>query len=171
MAVPKAEFQVALIGFRIAPENVQPELYTLLLSDGEDQPVLIDGEIAMFGKPSLASKAMELAGIDDARLGPPPREPDLVCDLAETLYLIHSEDVDQSASILNVLNTLLDLVAATRIPIPPESRRILHALADHLTFAREFGEFIDQDSITRSAVKDALLWCVGAVVAKARILK
>jgi hypothetical protein len=40
----------------------------------------------------------------------------------------------------------------------------------HLTFSQEFLSFIEQRDITRKKVIDAILWCVGAIVSKSKLV-
>src|SRR5689334_11879452 len=120
-----------LIGLRFDPENEEPDFFLLLACGEKDRPVLVDDAIALFESPSHAAQVIERAGPDAGWLGPPPQEIELVCDVAGALYLVHGEDVDSSATIVNCLNTLFDLVAATRVAFPAEYQRVLYALADH----------------------------------------
>ena len=152
-----------LIGFRINPEREDPEIYTLIAHRDKDRPLVVDNQIVFFTRPELAIKALELADPNIKKLGPPPKDVDLVCDLAETLYLIDSKDIDPSATIINFLNTLFDLVAAIDTPIPSEYKQVLYSFADHLTFNRGYGKFLTQQKISRSMIINAIYWCVGAV--------
>lgn len=169
MPIPEHQEPVWLIGFRVDPDREQPEFYTLVIGDDE-RPLLADGRIVLFTDPELATEALELADIDVHRLGPLPSEVCLVCDVAEALYLLDSQTVDPSATIINLLNTLFDMVKGVGEVMPPEFKKVLYPLADHLTFEREFGSFIDQEHITRSAATDGIYWCLGVMFAYSRVL-
>ncbi len=97
-----------------------------------------------------------------------PREVALTCDVAELLYVIAHGD--RNANAVNSLNALLDLVAATQLAMPREHRRALHALADHLTFDHAAAKLFAQGDVTRLAAQDAVLWALGAVTARARVI-
>ena len=155
-----------LIAFHLDPDTEYPNIYTLFVT--EDSPLVSDEYIVFFNEPGLASKAVEMYG-DGVKDGL-PQEVDLHCYIAESLYLINSEAVDPSATIINSLNILLDLVKATRLSMPEEYERLLYAFADYLTFDRDLSVFFAQEGNTRSRVLDAVLWCIGAVVSKSKVL-
>ena len=159
-----------IIGFRINPDNVDPEVYTLIVQRDKYRPLVVNGQIVFFSKPHLANRALELAEPDIKRLGPAPKDVALVCDVAKTLHLVESGNIDPSATIVNCLNTLGDLVADIGLPMPTNHKRILNTFADHLTFNRKFGNFLVQENISRSAIIDAILWCIGTIVSKARFI-
>ncbi|NJK66920.1 MAG: hypothetical protein HC941_10535 [Microcoleus sp. SU_5_3] len=159
-----------LFGFRIDPETEQPNLYTLIVYGEQEPPLVAGGQLVFFTRPELAINALQVCDIDVSEVGRPPIEIDAICDIAETLYLLDSEDFDESAIILNCLNPLFDLVKATLIPMPTEYKRILYAFADHLNIEEEFASFLDEEDIQRSEIVNAILWCVGAITAKSRLL-
>ncbi|MDX2240943.1 MAG: hypothetical protein NW224_09690 [Leptolyngbyaceae cyanobacterium bins.302] len=161
---------LSLASFRINPNSEKPEIYTLIICRDVDYPVLLDKQIVFFNKKELSSKALELCSLEVQRLGPAPQEVDLVVDLAESLYLISNEDIDTTSTILDCLNTLIDLVKAAQIPIPEHYKNSLYAFADHLTFEQEFSSFFVNHSVNRSAILDGILWCVGAVFIQSILL-
>ena len=160
-----------LIGFYLDPDAERPDIYTLFRPGDEDKPLVSGGYVVFFSELALAPKAAELC---DVQITTPvslfAEDVDLECYVAESLYLINSQDTDSSATIVNFLNTLFDLVKATQLPMPAEYKRVLYAFADHLTFNREFSTFFAQQSISRSMITNAILWCIGAVVAKSKLL-
>ncbi|MGL5064473.1 MAG: hypothetical protein ACRC62_31175, partial [Microcoleus sp.] len=85
-----------LFGFRIDPEIEEPNLYTLIAYGDRELPLVAGGQLVFFTRPELAINALELCGINVSELGTPPTEIDAICDLAETLYLLDAEDVDES---------------------------------------------------------------------------
>lgn len=159
-----------LVGFRINPDNVDPEIYTLMVINDKDRPLVVDGQILLFSKPDLADKALSFAESDVKRLGPAPKEIDLVCDVAQMMHLIESEKIDPSAFILNCLNTLFDLINVSSFTMPAEYKRILYKFADHLTFNKEFESFLIKEDISREAIFNAIFWCIGIVATKAKLL-
>jgi hypothetical protein len=66
---------------------------------------------------------------------------------------------------------LLDLVKASGIKMVERRRGALHAIADYCTFNKDLTKYLEEegDYSSRELI-DAVLWCVGAVVVKARIL-
>lgn len=63
-----------------------------------------------------------------------------------------------------------DLIGAVKVQMPDEYKSALYNLADHLTFNREFGDFIKEKGISREMITHAILWCVGAVTVNARVM-
>ncbi|NJK77450.1 MAG: hypothetical protein HC849_15615 [Oscillatoriales cyanobacterium RU_3_3] len=159
-----------LFGFRIDPGTEEPNLYTLIAYGERELPLVVGGQLVFFTRPELAINALQLCGIDVSELGTPPSEIDAICDVAETLYLLDAEDVDESDTILDCLNALFDLVKATSIPMPTEYKRVLYAFADYLNFEQEFAGFFAEEDIQRSEIVNAILWCVGAISAKSKLL-
>lgn len=162
---------LSLVGFRINPNNEDPEIFTLIIYDGQDSPLMVDGQIVFFSKPELVSKAYDLCTDDLKALGSPPTDVDLVCDIAETLHIINHQNGDSASIVLNCLNTIFDLVQAANTNMPEEYKTILYGLADHLTFNHEFSDFLQQHSIDRETIINATLWCIGAVAVKSMILE
>lgn len=169
-ANPNPEKLLWLFGFRIDPDTEVPNLYTLIVYGEQEPPLVAGGQLVFFSRPELAINALQLCDIDVSELEKLPTQIDAICDIAETLYLLDAEDFDESATILNCLNPLLDLVKATLIPMPTEYKRILYDFADHLNIEEEFASFLESEDIPRSEIVNAILWCVGAITAKSRLL-
>lgn len=167
----KISEKLYLFGFRIDPDREDPEIYTLFIYGEQERPLVADGYIVFFSQPDLAISALKLCKIDTSQLGMPPTEVALLCDIAEMLHLIRYKDIDDSATILNCLNTVFDLVKATLLPLPNDYKRVLYSFADHLTFEQEFASFLTQHEIERSMIENAIMWCMGAVMSKSKLLK
>lgn len=159
-----------LFGFRIDPDTEIPNLYTLIVYGEQEPPLVAGGQLVFFTRPELALNALQLCDIDVSELGRPPTQIDAICDIAETLYLLDAEDIDESGIMLNCLNALLNLVKATLTPMPTEYKRVLYAFADHLNIEEEFASFLAEEDIQRSEIVNAILWCVGAITVKSRLL-
>ena len=159
-----------LFGFRIDPETETPNLYTLIVYGEQEPPLVAGGQLVFFTRPELAINALQLCDINISKLGRPPTQIDSICDIAETLYLLDAEDIDESGIMLNCLNALLNLVNATLTPMPTEYKQVLYALADNLNIDQEFASFLAEEDIQRSEIVNAILWCVGAITAKSRLL-
>jgi hypothetical protein len=170
-----AKEKLALIGFRLDPDSERPEFYTVLIHGGEkDRPLQINERIVFFNDYQSFTKVQTFR---DSNVPThlrknkySPQRADLVCDIAEVLYLIESEDEDKSAMIINCINTLSDLLPAAGLKLPAGYKTILTTFADHLTFHREYGKFLRRKNLSRSAIRDAILWCLGCIAARAKFL-
>jgi hypothetical protein len=164
------EESIYLIGFKIYPGKKEQDLYTLFIFGEEEKPLMVDNHMIFFNKVELASMALSLGDDRVKRLTPTPKKVALTCDISRMLNLIEVENFDSSSTILNCLNTILDLVKATKRPMPIKYKKILYKFADHLTFEREYSNFITEHNISRVAIINAILWCFGAILLKAKVL-
>src|SRR5271157_705930 len=161
--------ELAMAGFRLDPTHEGPQFYTLLAVGGDNErPLTADGRIIFFVRPTLAHKALAM---DEslAQLGTPPRDVETMCDVAQTLYLVNSQDEDPDGVVLDCLLIFDDLVRASGIGMPERYQGILTELAARLTEGQSLQKIFTSEAL-RHHVEDALLWCVGAVTMKARIL-
>jgi hypothetical protein len=92
-----------------------------------------------------------------------------MCDIAETLYLVNSQEADPDGAVLDCLLIFDDLVRATQISMPERYQGILTELAARLTEGQSLKKVFTNESL-RQHVEDALLWCVGAVTMKSKLL-
>jgi hypothetical protein len=71
----------------------------------------------------------------------------------------------------DAVNMLLDLVKASGIKMIESRRRALYTIADYCTTNKDITKYLEEegDHSSRELI-DAVLWCVGAVVMKARIV-
>ena len=168
---PKSTEDLALVGFRIDPEAEGPQFYTLFALGGDNErPITTVGErVVFFPTPDLASNALEIGDPSMQELGEPPLELEMLCDVAQTMYLVNNEDEDPDRVILDCLEVLDDLVRATRLSVPPQYQEALSDLTEHLLRTPLYGEFLREQG-TRERLEDALLWCVGAVTMKAKMV-
>jgi hypothetical protein len=164
-----AHEELILVAFRVDASHDGPQLYTLLAVGGENErPLTADEHILFFSHPGLASSALAL-DVNLANLGPAPVEIETFCDVAEALYRVNSQDADPDGVILDCLLVFDDLVRATKLQMPDRYQAILTELAGRLTEGKTLKVIFTNTSL-REHVEDALLWCVGAVVAKARLV-
>ena len=167
---PHHHEELVLFGLRLTPYHEGPQLYTLLAVGGDNErPVSAGGSLVLFRTPALADTALAL---DDsmAPLGPAPHEMESLCDVAHALYLVNSQDTDPHGVLLDCLLILDDLVRATRLHMPERYQALLTELTARLTEGKQLKDIFSSSSL-RSHVEDTLLWCVGAIVVKARILE
>lgn len=161
--------ELAMAGFRLDPTHEGPQFYTLLAVGGENErPLTADGRIIFFQRATLAHKALAMDKTM-AVLGNPPRDVETMCDVAQTLYLVNSQDNDTDCVVLDCLLILDDLVRATRLSMPERYQGILTELAARLTEGQSLKKIFTSEAL-RGHVEDGLLWCVGAVALKARLL-
>lgn len=166
---PHAHEELALIALRATPYHEGYQLYTLLAVGGDNErPLTSNGSIVFFADPKSAAKALALDPSMSA-LGQAPTHLEVVCDLAEALYLVNSQDADPHGTLLDCLLILDDLVRATHLRMPERFQALLTELAARLTEGKQLKAIFSNPSL-RNHVEDALLWCVGAVTVKAKIL-
>jgi hypothetical protein len=163
--------ELYLAGFRIDPNAEGPQFYTLFAMGGENErPITTVGDrVVFFTRPELAAKALEIGDPSMSELGAPPERLGVLCDVAQTMYLVNSESVDPDHTILDCLEVLDDLVRATRLNMPPPYQEALTNLMEHLLKTHTYGEFLREHG-GRERLEDALLWCVGAVTMKAKMI-
>ena len=161
--------ELILVAFRLDGGSNVPQFYTLLAVGGENErPISAGGRLLFFTRPDLASKALALDAAL-AALGPAPEEIETYCDVAEALHLINSQNADPDGIILDCLLVFDDLVRATKLHMPDRYQGLLTELAARLT-EREILRNIFPNDALREHVEDALLWCIGAIAAKSRMI-
>ena len=160
---------LVMVGFRVDAGHDGPQFYTLLAVGGENErPLAANGRIVFFTSPQLAVRALALdASLAD--LGPAPEELETFCDVAEALYRVNSQNTDPDGVVLDCLLVLDDLVRATKLHMPDRYQGILTELAARLTEGAHLRNIFTNNAL-REHVEDALLWCVGAITVKSRIL-
>ncbi len=160
---------LVLVGFRVDGQHDGPQFYTLLVVGGDDErPPTANGRLLFFTRPELGAKALALDP-SLAHLGPPPQELETFCDVAEALHLVNSQDADPDGVILESLLVFDDLVRTTRLHMPDRYQGLLTELAGRLTEGKQLREIFTSHSL-REHVEDALLWCIGAIIVKTRMI-
>ena len=166
---PGRHEELAMAGFRLDPTHEGPQFYTLLAVGGDNErPLTADSRIIFFTRTTLVHKALAMDK-SMAVLGTPPRDVETMCDVAQTLYLVNSQDADPDGVVLDCLLIFDDLVRATQISMPERFQGILTELAARLTEGQSLKKIFSSESL-RHHVEDALLWCVGAVTMKSKLL-
>jgi hypothetical protein len=165
----KPHEELVLVGFRLDGEHDGPQFYTVLAVGGDNErPITAEGRLLFFPHPGSAAKALALDP-DMAKLGQAPQEIETFCDVAEALHLINSQNADPDGVILDCLLVFDDLVRATKLHMPDRYQGMLTELAARLTERAQLREIFSSNSL-REHVEDALLWCVGAVAMKSRMV-
>jgi len=161
--------ELAIAGFRVDATHEGPQFYTLLAVGGDNErPLTVDGRIIFFVRPTLVHKALAMDK-SMAVLGNPPRDVETICDVAQTLYLVNSQDEDPDGVVLDCLLIFDDLVRASQVSMPERYQGMLTELAARLTEGQSLKKIFTSESL-RHHVEDALLWCVGAVTMKSKLL-
>ncbi len=158
-----------MVGFRLDPQHDGPEFYTLLaVGVANERPIMADGRLLFFTRPESASKALAFDPTLKS-LCPPPEQVETFCDVAEALHLVNSQDFDPDGVVLECLLVFDDLVRATRLHMPDRYQGMLTELAARLTERAKLRDIFSNHAL-REHVEDALLWCIGAIAVKARMV-
>jgi hypothetical protein len=157
--------KASLVGLRISDEASQPDFYCInIYNMASDYYVCVNERLLIIKDACLAPAVGALLLGAEGIFNDVPTEPDLICDLPETLRLLTQENVDNHAVILNFLNADLDVVGQLGCGITEWAKRDLYKVADHLTFNREFSSFLLAENIGRDELSDAICLCVGMVI-------
>jgi len=161
--------ELVLVGFRLDGEHDGPQFYTLLAVGGDNErPNTVDARLLFFTRVELGAKALALDA-DLAKLGPAPRDIETFCDVAEALHLVNSQNTDSDGVVLDCLLVFDDLVRATKLHMPDRYQGILTELTARLTERAALRDIFTSHSL-REHVEDALLWFIGAITVKARMI-
>lgn len=171
MSDPGTETYWRLLAIGLDPDKPVPDLYGLIHEGATDVPLMVDGRIVFFTDPKRAEELIQRYGkplvadrIDVAK-------PFFWCDIAQALYHLSAGGTDTDASVLGAVNVLLDLVKASGSPMDDRRRKALHSIADYCTYSKDLTKYLEEegDHSSRELI-DAVLWCVGAVTVKSRIM-
>ena len=167
--------QIYIVGVRIYPDNVDANLYALVLYNevarGDDnRPLTSDGRIVFFADPKDARRALALGDSAFRKYERPPDSVAVVYDLAAVTTLIRGGEEDGNGIVADTLNELFDFVAATRFRLSGAFKDVLFQLADHTTFDKSLSAFFGSNDGQRELAENAFLWCVGAVAMSSRLL-
>jgi len=156
-----------LIGFRLDPNFSYPDFYTVVREDPAYWPITYKDQIILFQEAKTAQDALDFY-IRHSRLpsSSVTDTPTMVLDFAQALYVLSKASRDETSCVLNIINSLLDMLKAVSIELPPLYHSDLYLLADHLTFSKEFGSFINDQQLNRGEIIEALQWALGAVLTK-----
>lgn len=160
-----------LLAIGLDPDNPDPDLYGAIRDGDPDVPLMVDGRIVLFTDPARAPELIRQHGAQWRDDPMDVSNPTLWCDIAQALHHLSAGGIDNSASVVDAVNVLLDLVNACGTKMIDSRRQALHAIADYCTTSKDLTRYLEEvgDHSSRELV-DAVLWCVGAVVVKARIL-
>jgi hypothetical protein len=168
---PAAETYWRLLAVALDPDRTTPELYGLIYEGDTDVPLMVDGRIVFFNDPARAHDLIRVYGAALVADHIDVAKPSLWCDVAQALHHLSAGGFDDGADVVQAVNVLLDLVKATGAKMVDRRKQALYAIADYCTFSKDLTKYLEEegDYSSRELV-DAVLWCVGAVVVKSRIV-
>lgn len=160
-----------LLAISLDPDRESAELYGAIHESEKDVPLMADGRLVLFTDPARAPEWIRRYG---GLLASDPMEvdePTRWCDVAQALHHLSAGGNDQSASVVDAVNVLLDLVTALGTKISEDRRRALESIANYCTTSKDVTRYLEEvGEFSSRALVDAVLWCVGAVAVKARIV-
>lgn len=168
---PATETYWRLLAIGLDPDKAEPDLYGLIYEGEHDVPLMVDGRIVFFTDPTRAHDLIQQYGASLVADKMDVAKPFFWCDVAQALHFLSEGGIDTDASVLRAVNVLLDLVKTCGTKMVDSRRRALHAIADYCTMSKDLTKYLEEegDYSSRELI-DAVLWCVGAVVVKARIV-
>ncbi|MES2109354.1 MAG: hypothetical protein V4577_11425 [Bacteroidota bacterium] len=138
------------------------KLYVIFLTGETDKPILSKDKICFYSRNAILTKLASLGfsvlsdKLDD--------EIALSYDVSKVMDLILFRSIDNEASLINAINTLLDMIKAINMNLSEEYRTILYLFADHLTFNRRYGKFLKENKISSDVLKDIFYWINGLIL-------
>lgn len=162
---------ISIIGFRFNADNAEPEVYTLMTYGANEIALNENANLIFYTNLENTEKVFSLFDDVVKNKFSYPTDVDAVCDLANALYLLENENEDNSATILNCLNTIFDLFASININFPEDRRAMLFSLADFLTFEKDFSNYLKESSVNREKIIDSIIWCCGKLITRSKIIR
>jgi hypothetical protein len=160
-----------LLAVGLDPDKTVPDLYGAIHQGEPDVPLMIEGRIVFFTDPGRAPELIRQYGGAWAHDPTEVSKPTLWCDIAQALHYLSAGGIDTSAAIVDAVNVLLDLVKATGTEIEDRRRKALYSIADYCTVSKDLTRYLEEvGDYSSDELVDAVLWCVGAIVVKSRIL-
>ncbi|MBL7787102.1 MAG: hypothetical protein JNM36_14425 [Chitinophagales bacterium] len=157
---------VCIIGLQFSENTPYPEYYIIVHIDDTytDTTLAVNNKVAFFNEKQiklyLRQKCKFIVNNKRQLLD----SLDMVCCLQNILEVIEKRNEDNGAFILDYLNTCFDILQVANIALSDANKKLLYNFADHLTFNREFGSYLDENKIDTQTVIDAIYWLTGAVI-------
>lgn len=158
------------IAIRIDANTESADFYILCVNNGKaySRPITDEREqIVLFTHVEQAETVLQQADAALHTLGPAPQTILDLVDVAQVIYLLDDEDVDQFGDILLFINTFYDFLKTINYQMPVVYDKDLKALAHHLFLNRQFSGFLHEHNIERKHILDAVYLMVGAVFSNA----
>ncbi len=159
-----------LTGLRLDGRRDRPDFFTFLIEqDGQMLPLIADGQVILFTDIRLAQTALNAANIAAEFRELSLRNVYLI-DISQTLFLLQSQSVDERKIIANALDFFARVLTALGVGVPPVFADALIEFGGYADQNPFYGDFIEQKTITRHRLIDAVRWCLGTVFSLARII-
>jgi hypothetical protein len=159
-------YMIAPIGLSFGLGAQKADVFFLQAIGNTDSPLRFNEKMVAFREENVCRSAIErLRGRlpENVQL---EQNYDFVVDIPEAIRLVNNENIDQNAVVLNLINTMLDVVKTSHFQLP-EEYRILLAMADRLTFKEDFSEFTQ----VRGLLLKAMIWCAGVATLELMIVE
>lgn len=168
--------ELYLIGIRTVAPPYDVDLYAIVLyyettRNQKNRPLTSGGRIVLFRDVALANRVLALGDVAFTKYFAAPQEIAVTYEPLKALALVENAEYDDSATIINCANEVLDFVAATGREMPHVYRTALESFLNYATFDRDLSVYFDRAAGGREAVRDALLWCFGAVWMSVRLFE
>jgi hypothetical protein len=160
---------IALISLRLFSEGDE-KLYTLIAYGENDFPPVVNGKIVFFLSAKQVEKGFAFFPVDIIKNQKVPKKSSLVCDIPLAIKIIKSGKVDNKATILNCINTFLDLLKAINEVVLEKYKKDLFAFADYLTFNKNIENYFNSFEVNRIEILQAFLWCYGRILSNCKII-
>lgn len=162
--------EMFIVGFRLNYSNEAPEIYTIIIYEEKDKAVTEDNNLLFVTDITKIELIYSILESEIKEKYEMPTEVEMNIDIAYTLYLLENENADNSSIILNCLNMIFDLFNSIELVIPDDKRKILYGLADYLTFADDFPNYLKTSSISKDTVIEHIVWCLGKLLTRSKVL-
>jgi hypothetical protein len=164
---------LSIVGFRVDPDTTDADVYAVLRIDPEGKDRALRADSYLLLTPSIDSipDLIKASDSEDAKELTVRDSAECVCDVAQTLYLIENGDSDYDGVIILFINVLLDVIGSLDVEIPEQYRDPLYLIADHMTFNRDFGDFLTSSNLPRVRILNAIHWCIGLAVTKTTFIR
>jgi len=160
--------QLYLVRLKFPDGEKCSDWYTLYVND--DYPISSSKKLVVFCQLQAANKALKTS---DYGAKHPIEAPTLLYaefDFDSALRTLRNEDRTEDDNLVNCLNVLFDCLNHMKIKMPQRFRKVLVALADHLTFDLTFPEILATNKERRQEVLDAAEWAVKQVASNLKIV-
>ena len=128
----------------------------------------------LFSRLELAHAALARDDVPKLRatiLPPVSIDETYVFDITEVMDILLHKDHDETSLLVDFLNILLDLTAATGARLPSSYRRVLFGLANHMTFSTDVASYWADSGVSAERAVNAIYWCFGAIITHSVILE
>ena len=156
-----------LMGLRLDGRSEEPNFYTFLIEQGGQMfPLAVEKQVIFFTRPDMASRALNLAGMDVEFRSLAV----YAVDIFQTLYLLQSESADEQKIIANTLAFFASVLTPLGVPVPGVFADTLMTLGEYVDQNTFYGDFIERKEMTRARAIDAARWCLGTIFSIGRFI-